>query len=331
MHNNLFSQIISLDNLFVSWCEFRKGKRKKYDVQLFERNLEDNLFELHTDLKNKTYHHSNYTSFYITDPKQRHIHKAEVRDRIVHHAVYRVLYPIFDKTFIFDSYSCRSKKGTHKAVDRLEYFTRKVSQNYTKPCFALKCDIKKFFDSVDHQPLFNLIKKKIHDKQVLWLISEIISSFRIRERERESKTYSAIGIPIGNLTSQLFANIYLNEIDQFVKHQLKIKYYLRYCDDFVIIDNSDKALENLIPIIQNFLGSSLKLELHEQKIIIRKLKQGIDFLGYVVLPHYRVLRTKTKRRMLKRINRKNLPSYLGLLKHCSGYKLKEEIIRRVEF
>ena len=184
-----------MENLLLSWKEFRAGKRGKIDVQEFERNLEDNLFCLHSELKSRIYQHSDYTSFYITDPKSRHIHKALVRDRIVHHAIYRILYPIFDPLFMNDSYSCRNKKGTHRGVRRLEVFTRIVSNNYIQPCWALKCDIKKFFASVDHRILFSLIKKKIHDKQVLWLILEIISSFRTRppispgassrERERE--------------------------------------------------------------------------------------------------------------------------------------------------
>jgi len=192
-HNRLFEKITSLDNLFLSWKEFRKGKRKKTDVQEFERNLEDNLFALHLELKNKTYRHSDYTSFYITDPKSRHIHKAYVKDRIVHHAIYRILYPIFNPIFVDDSYSCRNKKRTHKAVKRLEKFTRIVSKNYTQSCWALKCDIKKFFDSVDHQILFELIKKKIDNQNTLDLIWEIIVSFssvlrraQNSERERES-------------------------------------------------------------------------------------------------------------------------------------------------
>ncbi len=312
---NLYSKIISSENLLKSWKGFRKGKRGKIDVQEFERHLEDNLFTLYNELQTGTYRHSNYTSFYITDPKLRHIHKAKVRDRIVHHAIYRGLYPIFDKGFIYDSYSCRDKKGTHEAVERLENFARKVSRNYTGPCFALKCDIKKFFDSIDHKILFKIIRKKITDKKTLNLILEIISSYS-RERERETS-----GLPIGNLTSQLFANIYLSELDQFAKHILRIKSYLRYADDFIFLSRDRNELEELIPKIAVFLKNKLKLKLHPNKIIIRKLRQGIDFLGYVVLPHYRILRTKTKKRMLKKINNQNSASYLGLLKHCCGYKL----------
>jgi len=341
---NLFLQIISLENLYESWRTFRNGKRNKEDVQVFERNLADNLFELHNELKNKIYRHSNYTAFYITDPKQRHIHKAEVRDRIVHHALYRVLYPKFDNTFIYDTYSCRLDKGTHRAVKRLESFTKKVSRNYTKPCFALKCDVKKFFDSVDHKILMNVLENKITDQDTRHLINEIICSFnrsksnqlslfedlnlrgKSRERERDdSLRLSGKGIPIGNLTSQLFANVYMNELDQFVKHKLKIKYYLRYCDDFIVLSDDERYLENLVIQIESFLISELKLRLHENKVSIRKLKQGIDFLGYIVFPCHIVLRTKTRRRMLRRIDKQNLSSYLGLLKHCNGYKLADLI------
>jgi RNA-directed DNA polymerase len=186
--DNLFEKIISLENLFLAWKEFRCGKRGKQDVQLFERNLEDNLFNLHSALRSRAYRHGSYDSFYINDPKSRNIQKAGVRDRVLHHAIYRVLYPIFDRGFIFDSYSCRLEKGTHKAVARLEKFVRKVSKNYSSPCFGLKCDVKKFFASVDHQILKEIIRQKVSDKDVSRLLEEIISSFpldfRSANRER---------------------------------------------------------------------------------------------------------------------------------------------------
>lgn len=176
-----------MENLFQAWKEFRRGKRKKKDVQLFERNLEDNLFSLHLELKNKTYRHGNYTSFFITDPKSRHIHKACVKDRIVHHAIYRILYPIFDPTFIDDSYSCRLRKGTHRGIKRLEKFTRIVSKNYAKPCWALKCDIKKFFASINHQILLEIVKRKITDSDLIRLFDEIIGSFWIPDQVRNDR------------------------------------------------------------------------------------------------------------------------------------------------
>lgn len=317
----------------MAWQEFQKGKRNKSDVQKFEFNLEDNLFQLHRDLKTKTYQHSHYTTFCICDPKLRRIHKACVRDRVLHHAVFRILYPIFDKGFIFDSYSCRLDKGTHRAVNRLEKFCRKLSRNNHRNIFALKCDIRKFFDSVDQDILLELIKNKIQDGNAIWLIEKIIKSFG-KEKNK--------GLPLGNVTSQLFANVYLNEPDQFIKHKLKAKYYLRYCDDFVILGENEEYLTGLISPIDAFLKQRLKLIPHPDKIIIRKHHQGIDFLGYVVLPHYRILRTKTKRRIFTKIKKKkqdwrcgsisdksfnqSLQSYFGILKHCQGYNIKKKIL-----
>ncbi|MBI4120558.1 MAG: group II intron reverse transcriptase domain-containing protein [Parcubacteria group bacterium] len=274
------------------------------------------MFQLHDELKNGTYRHSDYTSFYVFDPKLRHIHKACVRDRVLHQAVFRVLYPIFDKSFIFDSYSCRFGKGTHRAVARLEIFSRKLSRNHTRNIFALKCDIKRFFDSVDQDVLIDLIGRRITNPGALWLIRTIIASL---------EKLPGQGLPLGNVTSQLFANIYLNELDQFIKHELKQKHYLRYCDDFVILGERPADLVEIAKRINDFLAQHLKLSLHPDKVIIRKYCQGIDFLGYVVLPQYRVLRTKTKVRLLKRVNEKNLPSYLGVLKHCSWFKIGKKL------
>jgi len=319
----LFEQITSIDNLFASWKAFRSGKRAKFDVQRFERNLETELFALRDDLQAQRYRHGSYQPFTITDPKLRHIHKATVRDRILHHAFYRVLYPIFDSTYIYDSYSCRIGKGTHAAVRRLERFTWKVSQNYTRPCWVLKCDIRKFFDSVDHNRLLDLLFRRVTDERTRRLLNEIVGSYTVSQRERERER--ARGIPIGNLTSQLFANVYMNKFDQFAKHQLRAKHYLRYTDDFIFLDQDLGALQQLIPLVQQFLGDSLRLQLHPQKVEVRKLTQGIDFLGYVVLPHHRVLRTRTKRRMLLRVSELNLPSYVGLLEHCNGFKIQERI------
>lgn len=323
-----------MKNLFLAWKEFRKGKRYKLDVQEFEFNLEDNIFKLHSELRNKTYKHFHYTSFYVNDPKLRHIHKASVRDRVLHHAIFRILYPIFDKSFIFDSYSCRLGKGTHSAVNRLKNFLRKLSANNYRNIYVLKCDIKKFFGSINQNLLIKIIRNKIKDENLIWLIKTIIRSFQTEDNK---------GLPLGNVTSQLFANIYLNELDQFVKHRLKVKYYLRYCDDFIILTENRGFLMRLISIISQFLKEKLDLSIHPDKIIIRKYRQGIDFLGYVVLPYHKVLRTKTKRRILKKIiQNKNklvrgliseecfnqsLQSYFGVLKHCNGYNIKKEILR----
>lgn len=324
--HTLYTQISSIEHLFQAWQEFKADKRKKYDVQVFELNLEDNIFLLQHQLQTKTYSHSSYKAFNIHDPKFRHIHKAKVRDRVVHHALISLIEPIFDKTFIYDSYSCRKNKGTHRAVKRLCQFIRKVSKNYTGNCFALKLDIKQFFASVNQEILLKLISKRIKDKDLLWLIENILHSF--------SKN---TGIPIGNLTSQIFANVYLNELDQFIKHTLKEKYYLRYCDDFVIVSRNQEYLESLISQIKIFLNEKLKLSLHEQKIIIRKYTQGIDFLGYILLPHHVLPRTRTKKRLFKKLKLKiknhnfnqSLQSYLGYLNHANSYKLAQKLKNQI--
>ena len=186
IYTNIFELIISPENLFMAWAEFKKGKNKSKDVLEFERNLEQRIFELYRDLQSKKYKHGPYSDFYICDPKVRHIFKATVRDRILHHAIFKILNPIFNPTFIHNSFSCRVGKGTHNGVLALEKMIRKVSRNYSMPCFALKCDIKKFFDSIDHQILMSIIKKRIVDSDVLWLLNEVIDSYSIpRERERE--------------------------------------------------------------------------------------------------------------------------------------------------
>jgi len=197
----MFEKIISMRNLLAAWRVFRAGKRGKEDVQLFERHLEDNLFSLREELVSGKYCHGPYERFHIHDPKPRVIHKASVRDRIVHHAMYRVLASVFDRSFIFDSYSCRTMKGTHAAVRRLERFGREVSRNYSRTCWALKCDIKKFFDSIDHAVLKRVLGQKIECVETLRLAGGIIDSYsavdNIAERERESsrESLSVISLP----------------------------------------------------------------------------------------------------------------------------------------
>ncbi|OGH21343.1 MAG: hypothetical protein A2958_00900 [Candidatus Levybacteria bacterium RIFCSPLOWO2_01_FULL_38_13] len=334
--HTLYLKIISIENLFQAWDEFKKDKRRKKDVRFFEINLEDNLFGLHKKLKSGNYRHGKYTAFNIYDPKFRHIHKAQVRDRIVHHAIVSILEPIFDQIFIYDSYSCRLNKGTHRAVKRLSKLIRKVSKNYKQDCFVLKLDIKKFFESVDHAILLSIIKRKIKDGNLTWLLENILKSF---SKER--------GIPIGNLTSQLFANIYLNELDQFVKQKLKVKYYIRYADDFIILDPDLKKLSKYISIITMFLRDNLNLDLHSKKIIIRKYNQGIDFLGYIVLPHHILPCTKTRNRIFKKIENKiedfrsgkilqyslnqSIAAYLGFLNHADSYRLTQKIKKELQF
>lgn len=291
---HIYEEIISLENLLVAWEEFVVGKNKRADVQLFSRALLHNIQLLHRDLTSFTYKHASYEQFEITDPKQRLISKASVRDRLLHHAIYRVLYPLFDPTFIYDSYSCRINKGTHRAFQRLVVLTRKASRNYTKPCFALKCDIRKFFDSVDHEVLVGLLKERIEDERVLNLLRSIIDSFVVVPGK---------GIPIGNLVSQLFVNVYLDPLDKFVRHRLRAKSYLRYADDFLLLSQNPDELMGYFVEINQFVKTVLKLTIHPHKIYLRKLSQGIDFVGYVAFPHYNLPRRKTVKRILKNIRR----------------------------
>jgi len=322
-----FAHIISLENLLAAWREFRRGKRHKPDVADFEFNLEDNLFSLQEDLASEIYKLGQYSSFFIRDPKLRHIHKATVRDRVLHQAVFRSLYPSFERCFIYDSYSCRLRKGTHAGVTRLDTLARKLSQNYQLPIWALKCDIRKFFDSVEHAILFRLLARTIFDGRILKLLEKIIFSF---------STSPGKGLPLGNVTSQLFANIYLHELDWFMKHKLRQKFYLRYCDDFIILSPNRQELINLLPLLKDFLRQKLSLELQSKKITVRKSRQGIDFLGYVVRPHYWVLRTKTRRRFCRRllcgmVTEATLPSYLGLINYCRDFKLRRLLLTASKF
>jgi len=285
----------------------------------------DNILKLHRDLRSKTYKHGSYFAFKINDPKPRDIHKATVRDRIVHHAIYRILYPYFDKKFIFDSYSCRNNKGTHKALNRFRQLAAKESKNNTRTLWVLKGDIRKFFANIDHQILENILRRNILDKSILWLLAIVIKSFHTGNQ-------LDVGLPLGNVTSQLLINVYMNEFDQFVKRELKVKYYIRYADDFVILHTNKSYLNNLILQLSTYLGKELKLSLHPDKVYVKKLSSGIDFLGWIHFPHHRVLRTSTKRRIFRRLKQSSsnetIASYLGLLKHGNTYELVKEILKQ---
>ncbi len=320
--NNNYNYIISIDNLLDAWKEFLKGKRSRKDVQQFELNLMENILALHRDLVSKTYKHSDYHAFNISDPKPRNIHKASVRDRLLHHAIYRVLYPFFDKTFIADSYSCRRNKGTHKALNQFRSFAYQESKNHTRTVWVLKCDIKKFFASIDQVTLLSIVRRYIFDDDIYWLIKQIVLSFNSGKPSK--------GLPLGNLTSQLLVNIYMNEFDQFVKHKLKAKYYIRYADDFVFLSHNKEWLLIILPKVREYLSKKLSLELHPDKIFIKTVASGVDFLGWVHFSDHRVLRTVAKRRMFRTIKLKEgscdtVQSYLGLLSHGNEKMLSGKV------
>lgn len=316
-----YSEIVSLENLLSAWQEFLIGKRKKIDVQEFQVHLMDNLMSLHSDFALQRYRHGGYKAFKIQDPKPRDIDKAAVRDRLVHHAIYRKLYPEFDKVFIADSFSCRVNKGTHRAMNRFRSMAYTVSRNHTCTCWVLKLDIRKFFASIDHQILKRILARSIPDRGILWLLSEIIDSFY--------STRPGVGLPLGNLTSQLLVNIYMNEFDQFVKHELKEKYYIRYADDFVFLSEDRGFLLKLLQKLDAYLQNCLHLRIHPKKIALTPFASGVDFLGWVHFIDHRTLRTKTKQRMYNRLNKsaneESFQSYLGLLSHGNANRLSEVI------
>lgn len=323
---NSYKDVISVENLLKAWEEFLPGKKNKEDVCEFSKNLMENILDLNYDLLNKTYKHGGYKAFNISDPKPRNIHKASVRDRLLHHAVYRILYLFFDRTFFSESYSCRINKGTHRAINKFRKFGYIVSKNHIKTCWVLKCDIRKFFASVDQKILIKILAKYISDQNILWLLSKIIHSFY--------STKECIGLSLGNLTSQLLVNIYMNEFDQWMKHQMRVKYYIRYADDFVILSIDKDYLLELTAKMGDFLDEHLKLQLHPNKVFIKTLASGLDFLGWVHFPNHRVLRTSTRHRaekaFLESENINRLRSYSGLLKHGNQFLFKSEIDKKIE-
>ncbi len=301
--SNLFARIVEFENLHTAYLGARVCKRYRSSILKFGYKLEENLLALRRELSSKTYKHGGYREFVVTESKKRIIKAAPFRDRVVHHALCNIIEPILDKEFIYNSYACRKGKGTHAAIRRLEHFIKSLHSRERErerererdevpraKIYCLKCDISKYFDSVDHEILFEMLRRKIQDEDILWLLREIIAS-------------NPCGIPIGNLTSQLFANVYLNELDRFVKRELHEKYYLRYMDDFLVLGPDKKHLLEVKEKIKVFLRDKLKLEMHPKKNEIFPIDKGIDFLGYVVRDGRRFLRKSTVKRFMKK-NRK---------------------------
>ncbi|MDD5450406.1 MAG: reverse transcriptase domain-containing protein [Desulfovibrionales bacterium] len=345
-YNSLFDRVVSFENLLLAAQKAQKGKRFKESTALFNLELEKELVRLQKELAEMTYRHSPYHDFIVHDPKQRVISAAPYRDRVVHHALCNVIEPLFDKAFIFDSYACRVAKGTHAAVDRYTEFARKNK-------YVLKCDIQKYFQSVDHDILFEKISRKIRCGKTLWLIREIIGSrsdkghmFYFPGDDLFTPGARRKGIPIGNLTSQFFANVYLNDFDHFVKEELRCKYYIRYVDDFVVFENVKGFLHEVRARMERHL-ESLRLRLHERKCRVYQTRDGVSFLGYRIFPTHRLLKKnnvlRTKRRLkrlsgqyrdgdvtLERINQ-SIRSWIGHASHADTYLLRSRVLGGVVF
>jgi len=285
-----YENIISIKNLVLAWKKARKGKTQKKYIIEFEDHLGKNLKQIQQELENETYFPTILKNFIIRDPKTRKISKSEFRDRIVHHALCNVVEPIFDRKFIYDSCANRKGKGNLFAVKRFEKFQRKVTKNLTSNAYCLKADIKHYFQEIDRKILLEIIKREIKDEKTINLIQLILNNF---EKNK--------GMPLGNLTSQFFANVYLNELDKFVKHELKVKHYIRYVDDFVILYESKEQLQIWKDKIEKFLKEKLHLELHPNKSKIVSLSKGVDFVGFRIFYHYKLIRKRNRKAMKNKI------------------------------
>lgn len=300
---------LGLKNIYQSWFRYRKGKNPSQDFDHFQYNLEKELNSLYFDLNGGTYKHGDYQKFKVTDNKTREISVASMRDRVFHRLFYDYLVNIFDKTFIFDAWSCRKGKGLMGAIYRAQVFIK----NYANG-FVWRADIRKFFDNVDHDILFQLLKRKIREEKALFLLKEIIDSFGIKE---------GVGMPIGNLTSQIFSNIYLNELDRFIKHEMGRKAYLRYGDDFIIFNGNKNELLQIKKLTTDFIESKLKLILHSKNNLIVEAKHGLKFLGVILYPNGRSLSKRNQARVKNRLNLRNSGSYWGVVsQHGTAEKVK---------
>lgn len=351
-YRNLYSELCSYENLELAFNNARKRKTLKDYVIEFEADFETNLNQLKYELESFTYTPAPLTTFTVRDPKTRRISASHFRDRIVHHALCNIITPIFEREFLYDSFANRKGKGTHAAIKRFEKFLRKLSLNRDQNIklgggvnwilnnnimgCALKADIKHYFDTVDHELLLKIIKRKIRDPNVIWLIRIILKNHKTNILGK--------GMPLGNLTSQFFANLYLHELDLFVKHKLKAKYYIRYVDDFVILHRDKKMLEKWKTEIDNFLDENLKIELHPEKSRIIYLKNGMTLLGFRVFYHHKLLKKSNARRIWKRLERfkqkydksemkrgevvQSLQGWLAYARFANTYHLRKKVVAR---
>jgi retron-type reverse transcriptase len=324
----MYKKIYEIKNLLNSFKAVMSDNSENIPIVRYYFDLEGNLFDLQKKLITNNFYTKPYKRFIVSDPKRREISAPHFEDRIVQHAIVNIIEPIFEKTFIEDAYACRVKKGTHFALKRLKKFLQSTRSFYgkNKNIFVLKCDIKKFFASISWNILIEILSKKIKDKETMSLLEKIITSYTVYGKNTKDNAYQENlfdvnwsipvsvskrrGLPIGNLTSQLFANIYLNELDQFVKRVLRERWYGRYMDDFFVISGDKKHLEKIKNKINTFLENKLKLTLHPKKSFIQNVKYGVCFVGYRIFFDHVLVRGSTLRRFQKKY-RKKLKKVLG--------------------
>lgn len=359
------------EDLFAAYYDARKNKRNTINALAFELKYESKLYKLFEDIEERKYEIAPSICFINFDPVQREIFAADFRDRVVHHLVFNYINIIFDKTFINDSYSCRKNRGTHYGIKRIRRFISQCSENYTKDCYIMKLDIEGYFMRMDRDILYDKVIKVLKENSsnllceyelIKYLIQKIIfndptTNCKIKGKKSdweglpESKSLFCAeankGLPIGNLTSQLFGNIYLNDFDHFVKNDLKIKYYGRYVDDFVLIHPDKSYLLECREKIRKHLKSKLTLTLHPKKFYLQHYKKGVQFVGTYIKPFRIYVGKRCKANFYKKVKvwnerfeklkikpslhekmlfRANINSYLGLMKHYNTYKLRKKII-----
>jgi RNA-directed DNA polymerase len=328
----LYHTIYDFNNIILAWRKARKGKTKRDYVVEFEENFEENLRQLRLELMSLSYKPKPLETFILRDPKTRKISRAEFKDRIVHHALCNIIAPLMEKSFIYDSHANQIGKGNLKAIERFDKFRRKVSKNNTRKSFVLKADIKHYFQEVNHKILLDILEKKLKDENLINLIKKILINGQVSE---------GVGMPLGNLTSQFLANVYLNELDYFVKHKLKARYYIRYVDDFIILHKDKNQLKTWKKEINNFLQKNLDIELHKDKSRIISLSRGTDFVGFRNFYHYKLLRKRNCRSICAKIEKHkqgNIP-FEQLLESFQGwnayakwgntYKFRKRIFREI--
>lgn len=346
-HKQLWPAVVSVENLLLAARKAQKGKRFKESTARFNLNLEKELLLIQRELIDHTYQLGHYTVFTVQEPVRRMISAAPYRDRVVHHALCNVIEPLFERSFIHDSYANRKEKGTHKAVDRFQSYLR----NYR---YVLKCDIRKYFPSIDHDILYAAVARRIADPDVLWLVRTIIGHSNQQEPVRDHYEGDDLfaplerrkGLPIGNLTSQFFANIHLNGFDHFIKEELGCRAYLRYVDDFAVFDDSKDRLWEIKELMDRYLAG-LRLRLHPVKTRVFTAKNGCEFLGFHVYPELRRVKRENvdlfKSRM-KRLQRRyasgavmlddisrSMHGWIGHVRHANSFKLRERLFARMVF
>lgn len=341
----LFSQVYGFENLHQAYRKARKCKRYRNEVLAFSANLEENLIEIQNELIWKTYRVGRYREFYVWEPKQRLIMALPFKDRVIQWAVYRVLNPLFDRRYILDSYACRVGFGAHRSINRLQYWLRNIERKHDR-VYVLKLDISKYFYRVDHDVLMSILERTIDDPDLLWLLETIIRcehtkfGLSLKDRGFTGERINDVGMPIGNLTSQMFANLYLHELDQYAKHELRVRHYMRYMDDILVLHWEKPRLWQIKQEIQQFLEERLHLALND-KTAVRSIAQGIEWVGYRVWPTHIKLRKSTAKRMKARLKylqglyaaeeaswekiNASVQSYIGVLGHCNSYNLRRKL------